>query len=170
MASTNDWGSLSICLVSAAMTPAQLLPRPSITVQPPVAPIAPPDPLDTTGGDSRCTSTSPLFLRSSSRLKLATASQATARSRFPLAQTAPRTPTMSGLMRANSSRSCSFRWPEREVLRPSSLPWSTISFSSASGMKSNRLRPSLVSVSIRKPSHSPSLASWTISLGSSPPS
>ena len=162
MASTKDSLSTSTCLVKAASTPAQLLPRPSITTQPL-------EPLTGTTPPSK-TSTSPLLRRSTCRLNSATASQATARSRSPLPQTAPRTPTMSGLMRASSSRSESFRCPERAVLMPSSLPLRTMPFSTSSGMKSKMLRPSLVRVSIRKPSHSPSWASWTMQRGSRPSS
>ena len=160
MASTKDSLSISICLVRAASTPAQLLPRPSMTTQPL-------EPLTGTTSPSY-TSTSPLFLRSSWRLNSATASQATARSRSPLPQTAPLTPTMSGLIRASSSRSEIFRCPDSAVLMPSDLPSSTMSFRTLSDMKLKRLRPSLVRVSMRNPSHSPSLASWTMHMGSRP--
>ena len=51
---------------------------------------------------------------------------------------------------------------------PSSLPLRTMSFRMSSDMKSKMLRPSLVRVSIRKPSHSPSFAKSTMQRGSNP--
>ena len=63
--------------------------------------------------------------------------------RSPWAHTAPRTPTMSGLMRESSSRSSMRRCPDRAVLIPCRLPSNTIARSSGSATKSNRLRPVL---------------------------
>ena len=118
MASTKDLSSYSICLARAAMTPAQLLPRPSMTTQPPPEPLlgmviaslklapelAPWNPLA-----SENTLTSPVLRMSNWRLNSATDSQATDRPRSPSPHTAPRTPTMSGLTRANSSKSEIFK-------------------------------------------------------------
>ena len=108
------------------------------------------------------TSICPDFLNSTCFRNSATASQYTPESLSPFEHTAPRTPTISGLIRANSSKSLIFRWPERAVLIPNFFPSITISLSRSSDKKSNKFLPSLVRVSIKNPSHSVSAASFSI--------